>query len=185
MEKLSKEDERRRNPRFNCGGTAKIRCLPLNGIVIPGKLRNLSLGGICVDAAYPIALGTEVEILVSINADSFRTIGAVKAISERSRASMEFVTMSASGKEMLAELCEQFSRIQQLLRKLRSERQSEDELLRDMTKAGIRAALLGELFPSIRRCENNQDPELKSSTNATDDRRVESLPLVIKVDLFG
>ncbi len=73
------KDERRRTPRFSCGGEARIYSLPSNGVHVPGRLRNLSLGGACLDTSHAFDMGARTEILVSVNAASFRTLGLVRA----------------------------------------------------------------------------------------------------------
>ena len=175
--------ERRRDPRFRCGGRAIIRCLPSDGMVVPGKLYNLSVSGICVETAYPIDLGARAEILVSVNAASFRTVGVVKAIAERSRACMEFVQISANGKEILADLIGEFTRIQAVMKNLRSARQTEPELARELEAAGVRAALLGRIssIPRLPDSGSDEDPGARAGSGSD----VELVPMVIKVDLFG
>lgn len=161
-----------------------IRCLPSDGIVVPGKLCNLSVSGICVETPYPIDLGARAEVLVCANAASFRTLGLVKAISERSRACMEFVQMSANGKDILADLIGQFARIQAVMKNLRSARQTETELCRELEEAGVRAALFGGGVSSIRRLPDRGSEEDPGAL-AGQERIVELVPLMIKVDLFG
>jgi len=175
--------ERRRDPRFRCGGRAIIRCLPSDGMAVPGKLCNLSVSGICVETAYPIELGARAEILVSVNAASFRTVGVVKAISERSRACMEFVQISANGKEILADLIGQFARIQAVMKNLRSARQSETELARELDAAGVRAALFGGISSSRRFPDSGSEED--PGAGAGSESVVELVPMTIKVDLFG
>jgi hypothetical protein len=66
------DDDHPRNPRFSCGGLAKISLLPSTGILFPGKIRDLSLGGCCVDTPVPIECGARAEIVVHANSASFR-----------------------------------------------------------------------------------------------------------------
>src|SRR5579863_10536039 len=89
------DNDRRRSPRFNCGGYAKISRLPSNGIFLAGSIRDLSLGGCHLDTALPIDCGERAEIVVCVNATSFRAVGEVKAIRDRSGAGIEFVHLSA------------------------------------------------------------------------------------------
>jgi hypothetical protein len=91
------EEERRRTPRFNCGGHAKISFLPSDGIFLPGKIRDLSLGGCCLDTNLPIEFGSRAEVLVRVNAASFRAVGIVKALRSDSVAGIEFVRLSTGG----------------------------------------------------------------------------------------
>ena len=127
--------------------------------------------------------GERAEVLVSVNASSFRTIGLVKAMVENSRACMEFVHMSAGSRGLLADLLAQISRLQAVVATLRSARaESEAELFRQLDKAGVRSTLYGGV-PLIgrtlneKRCESG--PVSEPETNS------QSLPLLIRVDLFG
>ena len=74
------DTERRRSPRFSCGGYANIGCIPSDGIVLRGTIRDVSLGGCHVDKGLPIDCGARAEILVRVNAASFRALGEVKAV---------------------------------------------------------------------------------------------------------
>jgi hypothetical protein len=66
--------DRRRSPRFRCGGHAEITCLPSTGILLPGTIRDLSLHGCCVDTSRPIDCGVRAELVVRVNAASFRAV---------------------------------------------------------------------------------------------------------------
>jgi hypothetical protein len=176
------EEDRRRSPRFSCGGEARIYSLPSDGLHVRGRLRNLSLGGVCLDTSHGFDLGTRTEILVSVNAASFRTLGLVRAV-EPSRASIEFVQMSAGGKDMLVDLIAQFERLATAVNKLRSERMgTEEQLRREMEQAEVRVARLGgrDLSPAraIRLDSSGHEP-------TEQERAVEVAPLLLRVDLFG
>jgi len=82
---------RPRNPRFSCGGLAKISLLPSNGIFLSAKIRNLSLGGCCVDTSVPIECGARAEIVVHVNSSSFRAVGEVRGIHGNSEAGIQFI----------------------------------------------------------------------------------------------
>jgi hypothetical protein len=116
------DEERRRTPRFNCGGNAKIACLPSSGIILLGAIRDLSLGGCCIDTALPIECGKRAELAVQVNGSSFRALAEVRTIRGRSEAGIEFVRLSAGGRDMLAELIEELARFQALSKKLKSAR---------------------------------------------------------------
>ena len=178
-------DERRRSTRFGCAGDARIYRLPSDGVHVLGKLRNLSLGGVCLDTSHAFDLGARTEILVSVNAASFRTLGLVRA-AERSRASMEFVQMSAGSRNLLSDLIAQFERLAAAVNKLRSERmETEEELRREMEEAGVRVARLGGLDLSLPRVLGDCGSGQETGPPPDRERNVEMLPLVIKVDLFG
>jgi hypothetical protein len=99
--------ERRRIPRYSCSGQAQITCLPLSGALLRGRVRDLGLGGCCIESvetAFPLDLGAQTEILVEVNSWFFRAMGHVRAVRGHSGISMEFVRMSAGGYSMLADL---------------------------------------------------------------------------------
>ena len=100
----SGDDVRPRNPRFSCGGLAKISVLPSNGLYLSGKILDLSLGGCLVDTAVPIECGARAEIVVHVNSSSFRAVGEVRGIHGNSGAGIQFIYLSRGGKDRLAEL---------------------------------------------------------------------------------
>jgi len=99
--------ERRRIPRYSCSGVAQITCLPLTGSLLRGRVRDLGLGGCCIECVEAVPLldpGDRTEILLEINSWFFRAITHVRAIRGRDALSMEFLRMSAGGSSMLADL---------------------------------------------------------------------------------
>jgi hypothetical protein len=99
--------DRRRIPRYSCSGLAQITCLPLSGSLLRGRVRDLGLGGCCVEGIETVPLfdlGDQTEILVEVNSWFFRAMGRVRAIRGHSGISMEFMRMSAGGSSMLADL---------------------------------------------------------------------------------
>jgi len=119
-------DDRRCSPRFSCGGQVTISCLPSDGIVLPGKIRDLSLGGCCVDTTLPITRGARTELVVRVNAASFRAVGEVRAIRGHSGACLEFVLLSAGGKGVLADLVTELARLQTVMNDIKSTRREID-----------------------------------------------------------
>ena len=61
-----------------------------------------------------------------VNASSFRAAALVKAQKDVSSTSLEFVQISAGGKDVLEDLLERLAKVQALNRKLRSSRIDED-----------------------------------------------------------
>src|SRR5664279_310968 len=114
----STEEEWRRNPRFCCGGYAHINCLPSNGILLPGRVRDLSLGGCCVDLVLPIDCGARAELVVRVNSASFRAVGEVRRARGHSGSGLEFVHLSAGGKEMLTDLVTDLAKLQAVMSQL-------------------------------------------------------------------
>ena len=145
------DDDRRRSVRFVCGGHAKISLLPSDGIFVPGMIRDLSLHGCCIDSTLPIDYGTRAEIVLRVNAASFRAVGEVKAIRGRSAAGMEFLQLSTGGKELLADLVTDLARVQAVMNKLKSVRRETDAAsFRKQLKEGKRqAAMLSARFPFL------------------------------------
>ena len=106
-ELLACGSDRRRIPRYPCSGRAQIACLPLNGALLQGGLRDLGLGGCCIEGietVSPFDLGDRTEILMEVNSWFFRAMGRVRAVRDRSGISVEFLRMSAGGYSMLADL---------------------------------------------------------------------------------
>ncbi len=190
-ERKSAEEDRRRSARFSCGGQAKITPLPSSGVLIPGTIRDLSLHGCCVDTARPIDRGVKTEIIVRVNAASFRAVSEVKALHGPSLAGMEFVHLSAGGKDLLAEMLTELARLQTVMNKLRSaRREMDEESFRQQLESGqLEAAILSERFPILgtiwraESLEKGSEPEQPDS--GSPDRIVQAQPLVIAVDLFG
>jgi hypothetical protein len=115
-------ENRLRHPRFNCGGTATFSCLPSNGIFLPGKIRNLSLGGCCVETTLPIERGVRAELVVHVNSASFRAVGEVRGRRGHSEACIEFVYLSRGGKNLLADLLAELARSEAAMNQLKSAR---------------------------------------------------------------
>src|SRR5208282_20039 len=151
-ERTDDDKDRRRSPRFSCGGQAEIVCLPSTGIIVPGTIRDLSLHGCCVSTPQPMDCGAQAEILVRVNSASFRALGKVAATRGRSGAGVEFVQLSTGGKEMLADLIMELARLQALMNRLRSERREIDagSFRKELEDGRLQAALLSERFPFLR-----------------------------------
>jgi PilZ domain-containing protein len=99
--------DRRRMPRYSCSGHAQIASFPLTGRLLSGRIRDLGLGGCCIEnieTTSAFDLGARTEILVNVNSWFFRTLAHVKAVRDRSRISVEFLRMSTGGYGMLTDL---------------------------------------------------------------------------------
>ncbi|MGB0043115.1 MAG: PilZ domain-containing protein, partial [Terriglobales bacterium] len=145
------DNDRRRSVRFICGGYAQISRLPSDGIFVPGKIRDLSLHGCCVDTPVLIDCGTRAEIVVRVNATSFRAVGEVKAIRGRSVAGMEFVQLSAGGKDLLADMVTDLAKLQAIMNQLRNVRREMDakSFQKQLEDGKRQAAILSERFPFL------------------------------------
>ncbi len=194
--------DRRHSPRFKCGGEAKISRLPSDGIFVPGKIFDLSLGGCCIDTTLPIDCGVRAEIVVRVNAASFRAVGEVRAIRSRFGAGIEFVHLSAGGKHTLADLVTELARLQAVMNKLKAARReiNAESFRKQLEEGKHQAAMLSERFPflgTILRAESSrkvrespgessgESTEADQVASAGKHRIVEAQPLVIRVDLFG
>lgn len=180
------DNDRRRSTRFSCGGDAKLSRLPSNGVILPGKIRDLSLHGCLIDTTLPIDCGVRAEIVVRVNAASFRAVGEVKATRGGSGAGMEFVHLSAVGKDRLSDVIAELARLQAVMNKLRSVRREMDaESFRGQLETGkLQAAMLSERFPVLRTILKAEGSEPDQAASAEKDRIVEAQPLVITVDIF-
>jgi hypothetical protein len=185
------DKERRRSPRFCCGGHAQITRLPSEGIFLPATIRDLSLHGCCVDTALPIDCGTRAEIVVRVSASSFRAVGEVRAIRGPSGAGMEFVHLSAGGQGLLADLVAELAKLQAVVNKLMAaRREMNGEAFREQLKARrLQAAMLGTRFPSLGSAlpedslRESSEPDQAASAGKNPGK--EAQPFVITVDLFG
>ena len=180
------DNDRRRSTRFSCGGDAKLTRLPSNGVILPGKIRDLSLHGCLIDTTLPIDCGVRAEIVVRVNAASFRAVGEVKATRGGSGAGMEFVHLSAVGKDRLSDVIAELARLQAVMNKLRSVRREMDaESFRGQLETGkLQAAMLSERFPVLRTILKAEGSEPDQAASGDKDRIVEAQPLVITVDIF-
>jgi PilZ domain-containing protein len=115
--------ERRRAPRFSCGGLAKIICLPSDGLYLPGKVRDLSLNGCGIDTGRPIECGCRAEMLLQVDSASIRVVGKVKGLRSDGAIGLEFLRLSAGGQAALVELIRELARQQALANTLRTARQ--------------------------------------------------------------
>ncbi len=180
------DNDRRRSTRFSCGGDAKLTRLPSNGVILPGKIRDLSLHGCLIDTTLPIDCGVRAEIVVRVNAASFRAVGEVRATRGGSGAGMEFVHLSAVGKDRLSDVIAELARLQAVMNKLRSVRREMDaESFRGQLETGkLQAAMLSERFPVLRTILKAEGSEPDQAASGDKDRIVEAQPLVITVDIF-
>ena len=177
------DKERRRNPRFNCGGYVEINWLPSNGIYVPGKVRDLSLQGCCIDTKVPLDPGKRAEIVVRVKTDSFRAVGEVRVIRGDSGAGIEFVRLSAGGKGLLEDLVAELARIEAAIDKLKaaSPKMDPDSFRKEMNYRKLQAQMLSTRFPFLATVV----PEEKSADASADSNPMAGKKvLVIPIDLF-
>ncbi|HKM49180.1 MAG TPA: PilZ domain-containing protein [Terriglobales bacterium] len=166
-ERSNAGEDRRRSPRFTCGGQAKINCLPSDGVILSGTVRDLSLHGCCLEIPQPFDCGVRAEIIVRVNAASFRAVGEVKAIRGPSTAGMEFVHLSAGGRDLLADMVARLARLQAIMNQLRSARREMDaESFRRQLEFGkLQAGILSDQFPFLQTilCAESSEPDQAAS----------------------
>jgi hypothetical protein len=97
-------EDRRRTPRVSCGGSAKLIVLPFEGLTVPAQVLNLSLGGCRIKTDLPLQDESRAEILVCVNGSSFRAACEVRACGPPHSVGLEFLHLSALGRDMLTEL---------------------------------------------------------------------------------
>ncbi|MBZ5612614.1 MAG: PilZ domain-containing protein [Acidobacteriia bacterium] len=188
-------DDRRDSPRFSCGGHATISRLPSDGIILPGKIRDLSLGGCCVETTSPIAPGVRAELVLRVNAASFRAVGEVRAIRGHSGACLEFVLLSAGGKGVLADLITELARLQAVMNDIRTTRREIDpeSFRRQLDYRRLQATRLSRRFPLLGTTlppessggSSGVSPESDDAASTGKDPGEEERLLVGPVDLFG
>ena len=149
---LDRCNDRRRVPRYYCAGLARISCLPLYGSLLTARLRDLGLGGCCVEcpATLPLLnLGVRTEILVEVNSWSFRALAHVRAIRGHSGISMEFARMSAGGSSMLADLIAELEESRMPPRPPKSQLEHPRQLVHlDRRSRHNSTAIVGTVMPS-------------------------------------
>jgi hypothetical protein len=107
---FARPEDRRRNPRYACRGRAQIICLPWEGALLFGMLKNLGLGGCCVESPISLELGTQAEMLLRLDRMALRVRAEVRAIAKDSGLCVEFLRMGVGARHMLAELIGDFER---------------------------------------------------------------------------
>ncbi|MGA3105916.1 MAG: PilZ domain-containing protein [Terriglobales bacterium] len=179
--------ERRRSPRFSCGGYVEINWLPSKGIYVPGKVRNLSLEGCCIDTKLPGDGFTRAEIVVRTKTNSFRAIGEVRTIHSDFVAGLEFVRLSAGGKGLLKDLMADLGKVQAAIDKLKSGGEVLDPelLLQELKYRKLRAEMLRTRFPFLEQLHSESISEPPQTPCNQSPRVAEEPPLVIPIDLFG
>jgi len=180
------DEDRRHSPRFTCSGEAKIVCLPSSGLFVSAKIRDLSLGGCCVEAPFALECGMRTEMVVRINSASFRAVSQVRAIHDHAKLGMEFVQLSARGKESLAEVLEGLARLQALLNQLRSPRRGAEAeaLLQELERVGFGAVLLDRHLPVSPAVPAHEHRGESAPGDHSEPLTVEGKAVIVPVDLF-
>src|SRR5207237_6444716 len=90
--------------------------------LLSGKLRDLSLNGCAIETGSPLECGVRTELLVHVNASSFRAVGQVRALRVPFGIGVEFLQLTTSGQDMLAELIKELAHQRALARLIRAAR---------------------------------------------------------------
>jgi len=143
-----------------------------------------------MDTSLPIHCGVRAEIVVRVNAASFRAVGEVRAIRGQSGAGLEFVHLSAGGKNMLGDLLKDLARLQVVMNKLKSARRERDaaSFRKQLEEGKYQLEVLSQQFPFLRNilaAESEESPELEAAAGKHKDQMAKAQSLVITVDLFG
>jgi hypothetical protein len=121
-----RDSDRRRHPRFQCGGEAEVRSLA-SGISARGKIANLSIGGCLIQltgTGHPFRRGEAVEMTFCVRQLPLRVQGSVRQCAERAPDSddnvghfpswvvgVQFTLLTERGKRQLLSLIEELAEI--------------------------------------------------------------------------
>jgi c-di-GMP-binding flagellar brake protein YcgR len=105
---LKMTKEQRRNPRFECSGTASIQTAA-DEPPCPGKIVNVSAGGCLIVLQRPqsVSQDTMVELTFKVNDLVFRVWGKVRAVRSDTAIGFEFPLLSERVRKRLEDLIEQ------------------------------------------------------------------------------
>jgi hypothetical protein len=181
------QKERRRTSRFSCVGQAQLVCLPSDGNFVAGKIHDLSLGGCRVNLNAPIDPGARTEVVIRANAASFRALGIVKALHQKSEAGIEFVHLSSGGRDLLEDLIGELARLRATIDQLTSMRRqtSAQGFRKQMEAAKFQAVMFATRFPFFetgwaQEISRHGDDQLETGELPEEER-----PRVIPINLFG
>jgi PilZ domain. len=180
------QNERRRTSRFSCVGQAQLIRLPSDGGFVAGKIHDLSLGGCRLNLSESIDLGTRMELVIRANAASFRALGIVKGLRQKSEAGIEFVQLSSGGKDLLEDLIGELVRLRATVDLLVSTRRqiSADAFRKQVEAAKSQAVMFATRFPfldtTVAEEIVRQDVQLEPVGSPREAR-----PRVIPINLFG
>ena len=146
----------------------------------------------CVDTPVLIDCGTRAEIVVRVNATSFRAVGEVKAIRGRSVAGMEFVRAERRWKGPARGYGHRFGQVTGDYG-ISCGMSAARWMQKQLEDGKRQAAILSERFPFLgtifqaesSRATSGESAERNSLSSCGHDRIAGREPLVITVDLFG
>jgi hypothetical protein len=111
----------------------------------------------------------------------------VRALRGQSGAGLEFVQLSAGGKEMLAGLIKELSRLQAVMNELRAVRREMDaeSYRKQLAEGKLQAAMLDERIPMLRTILQAENTAPDETILTGEPHEEEAKPLATPVDLFG
>ena len=139
--------ERRRSPRYGCGGAVQILSLPWEGALLWGKLCNLGFGGCYIETGAALQCETRTEIVLRSNGLSMRAMGQVRAVRGHSGMGIEFVRMSTRAYSTLADLMHELEKFRGVVRSPHSAAQVLKSVCLPVPSVSV--ALAGEILPPL------------------------------------
>jgi hypothetical protein len=187
LDRTDSQKERRRASRFSCVGQAQLIRLPSDGGFAAGKIHDLSLGGCRLNLNEPIDLGARMELVIRANAASFRALGIVKGLRQKSEAGIEFVQLSSGGRDLLEDLIGELAKLRATNDQLiAARRQVSTEVFRkQMEAARFQAVMFATRFPFLDTTLAEEISQHEDGQPGTGESPREECPRVIPINLFG
>lgn len=142
-----------------------------------------------MDTPQSIDSGERAELLIRVNAASFRVVGEVRAIRGPSSAGMEFVQLSAGGQQMLSELCTDLAKLHSVMKAIKAMRHELEgktfrekwDIARTIAAGNLCPSWMNLLSESLR---SEDESDRSPGSDAREWVRAEP-PVVITIDVFG
>jgi hypothetical protein len=157
--------------------------------VVSGRIIDLSLHGCRVETPLSLAHGASTDVVVRVNADSFRAVAEVREILGQSIAGLEFVQLTAGGQILLADLLSDLAKLHKDMNQFKTGRPgvSLRAFRGEPGMAPVEAAVRpGRNQVRFRPLVVQAEALNQKQAAAPDNRPIEvPEPLVIRIDLFG
>ncbi len=140
----------------------------------------MSSGGICLEMTPAVEPGARMEVLVRVNAASFRAAALVRGQRDLSGTCLEFVQISAGAQDVLADLLARLAKMQALNRRLRASRLDKDAERMLAEEGKFRLVRVGGRDLSVERADSGfaDEPEMAGECEIVE-------PRLVEIDLFG
>ncbi len=124
--------------------------------------------------------GARMEVLVRVNAASFRAAALVRGQRDLSGTCLEFVQISAGAQDVLADLLARLAKMQALNRRLRASRLDKDAERMLAEEGKFRLVRVGGRDLSVERADSGfaDEPEMAGECEIVE-------PRLVEIDLFG